>query len=104
MKEKKDPLDEVFVKFNKIEEGKAKRILSNRNKLSVKNLDWDIPLDLKVISEEDKNYYQIFIGVGRWIGDTKKQSTKFICIAKNGVTVFLEPEVIKLMYNSIKEK
>ena len=49
MKNKKDPLDKIFVNCNKLEEYKARRILSSREELSIKSWDWDVPMDLQKI-------------------------------------------------------
>ena len=103
-KKRKDELDKIFVNCNKLEEDKAKRILGCRNDLSIQNWNWDAPLDLQNISKADVNRWETFIGLGRWKGSTKKQSTKFICIAQRGELIYLEPEIVKILYNSIKDK
>ncbi len=99
-----DELDKLFVNCNKLKEDKARRILRSRNDLSMEEWDWDTPLDLKHISEADINRHKTFIGLGRWIHDDKKKRTKFICIAQRGELIYLEPEIVKILYNSIKEK
>ena len=103
MKKKKDELDRIFVNCNKLNYHKARRILGTRNDLSMKEWDWDSPVDLYEISKADVNRHETFIGVGRWRSDNKKRRTKFICIAKRGELIYLEPEIVKILYNSIKD-
>jgi len=103
MKKKKDILDELFVNCNKLQEHKAKRILSERKDLSLKDYNWENPLDLKKVSEADINRFETFIGLGRLKNNKKEKQTKFICIAQKGELIYLEPELVKIIYNSIKE-
>ena len=103
-KKRKDKLDKIFVNCNKLEEDKAKRILGCRNDLSLKNWNWDTPLDLQNISKADVNRFETFIGLGRWQHEEEKKRKKFICIAKKGELIYLEPEIVKILYNSIKDK
>ena len=100
--EMSDPLNKIFVNCNKIKEQTAKRILKSGKDLSIKDWEWDIPLDLMKISKVDINRDETFIGVGRWNSDTERKRTKFICISQKGELVYLEPEIVKIMYNSIK--
>ena len=84
-----------------IKEGQAKRILSSkRNKeLSLRNIKWEFPDELIRISKEMKNQYETFIGIGRW----KNINTKMACLVTNGEVIYLEPEIIKVLFDSIQE-
>ena len=99
----KSNFDKLFVNCNRIKENKAKRILRYSKDLSLKNYDWDVPLDLMNIAKSDSNRFETFIGLGRWKSDNKKKQTKFICIAQRGELIYLEPRIIEIMYNSIKK-
>jgi len=100
MTKKKTEFDKLFMNCNKMQFYKAKRILVNREELSLRNYNWDIPLDLREISLKSINNFrtETFIGLGEW-RNTKK---KFICIAQNKELIYLQPEIVKIMYNSIK--
>lgn len=102
MRKKKDALDKLFVNCNKLQQDKAKRILSGKDDLSLRNYDWDVPLDLSNISKADKNRFETFIGMGRWNMGNGKKGKKFICISKRGELIYLSPRTVKVMYNSIK--
>ena len=102
----KDALDKLIVNCNKLEIGKAKRILSSKKDkdLSLQDYKWDVPLDLKYLSSNDSNRHEVFIGVNRWVKDNEKSGNKFICIAHRGELIYLEPEIVRILYNSIKDK
>ena len=104
MRKKKDALDKLFVNCNKLKEDEAKRILSSRKDLSLRSFKWDIPLDLRNIGKELKNNFrtETIIGLGRWNNQNVSKKNKFICIEQNGELIYLEPEIVKIMYNSIK--
>jgi hypothetical protein len=99
----KSDFDKLFVNCNKLQEGKAKRILNSKVDLSLKNYNWDVPRDLIELSKNDNYRFDTFIGLGRWIHTNPKYTTKFICITKKGEVIYLEPRIIEIMYNSIKE-
>lgn len=102
MKKKRDALDKLFVNCNKLEEDKAKRLINNGKDLSIKSWKWDVPYDLQKLSKVDCYRFDTFIGLGRW-NVSKSKGSKFIVIAKRGELIYLEPEIIKVLYNSIKE-
>jgi hypothetical protein len=102
---KKDALDELFVNCNRLKEGEAKRILTSKKDkdLSLKSWKWDVPTDLMKISQADINRFETFIGLGRW-NVSKGRGRKFICIAYRGNSIYLEPEIVRILYNSIKDE
>ena len=103
-KKKKCILNKLFVNCIKLKKGEAKRIIKNGKDLSIKDFKWDIPLDLKDIAKSDVNKFETFISLGRWKNSYEKRQTKFILIARKRELIFLEPEIIKIMYNSIMEE
>ncbi len=96
----KYPLDKIFVNCNKIKEGEARRVIKSRKELSVRKWNWDTPLELQGLNESMMNDFrsETMIGIGRW----KNSNNIFICISNEGNLVYLEPEIIKILYNSIK--
>lgn len=97
-------LNKMTNKIDKILEGTAKRILSQDRELSLKSYKWDVPTDLKEISKSDINRFQTFIGIGRWKSGNIEKETKFVCIAQRGELIYLEPSIVEILYNSLKEK
>lgn len=91
----------------KIKEGAAKRILRqqahSKNGLSKKDYMWDVPIDLSKTSEADCNRWETFIGIGRWKSSNATRQTRFVLIAKRGELIYLEPKIVEIIYNSLKE-
>ena len=102
MTKKKKEFDKLFVNCNFIKEGEAKRLLSQEKDFSVRSWEWDVPVDLLRKSSADVNKFQTFIGIGRWKRKDNK-GNKFVCIAQRHEIIYLEPEIIKVLYNSLKE-
>jgi len=80
----------------KLKEGKARRILRD-DKLSEKEISWEVPYDL-IENINQKNHFQTFISLGRW----RNTNEKFILISKEGVLIYLEKEVVKKLWESLK--
>lgn len=88
------------MKTNFIKEDEAKRIIKNGKELSVKSFKWNVPLDLNEITRFKQG---TIIGIGRWNAFSLKNRTKFVCISQGNEIIYLEPRIIRVIYNSIKE-
>ena len=83
----------------KIVINKAKRIVNNDKNLSKKDFIWNVPKDLIKLSTKDKFEFRTFIGIGRWDNNNKP----FACVVKEGKIIYLEKEIVEILYNSIKD-
>ncbi len=96
----KDPLDKIFVNCNRLKEDEARRVLRSGKELSTRKWKWDAPMELQDINKSLMNNFrsETMIGLGRW----KNTKELFICISNEGNLTYLTPEIVKIMYNSIK--
>jgi hypothetical protein len=102
----RDALDKLFVNCNKLEEGKARRLITKNGKPDVSMRTWncDVPFDLQQISSLDINRFHTFVCLMRWNADKKENATLFIVIAQKGELIYLEPRIVDILNGSVQEK
>ena len=87
------------MKTNKIKEelieGKARRLIKDRLSRSV--INWDVPIDLRNSISQEK-HFQTFVSLGKW----KNNDKKFILISQEGHLIYLEKEIVKLLWEAVK--
>jgi len=85
------------LRMRKLNLHKARRILGEAEELSKKEIEWDVPDDLrKNISRTD--FWETFISIGKW----KNNNEKFLLISTEGKLIYLTKKIIKEIYKEIK--
>lgn len=85
------------MKNRKLNLGKARRTINQGKDLSLKEIGWNVPIDLRTKTKRE-NPFELWISLGKY----KDSKTKFILIMQEGTFIYLEKEIVKKMWESLK--